>query len=100
MGYVKLKKAAGDFDILSDAGVATVKLVGGNTDTGKIEILFVGSKDIKYTIIPANWAQATATTHFVQGDVTKINEALLNAKGIAGNPVPELSQVVGEVGYA
>ena len=40
MGYVNLKKAAGDFDILSDAGVATVKLVGGNTDTGKIEIIY------------------------------------------------------------
>jgi hypothetical protein len=36
----------------------------------------------------------------VQADVTKINEALLNAKVIAGNPVPELSKVVGEVTYA
>ena len=52
------------------------------------------------TITPDGWVVGTVSTHFVQGDVTKINEALLNAKGISGNPVPALSKDAGEVSYA
>ena len=102
MGYVKLKKAAADFDILTDANVAMVKLVSGSGDAklGKIEVTYVGDITNEVTITPSDWLVGTVATHFVQGDVTKINEALLNAKGIPGNPVPALSQVVGEVNYA
>jgi hypothetical protein len=100
MGYVKLKKAAGDFDIMPDANVATVKLDTSGAKQGKIRANYISDLANEYTIIPAGWDVSDAATHFVQADVTKINEALLNAKVIAGNPVPELSKVVGEVTYA
>ena len=100
MGYIKLKKASGDFDVMPDANVATVKLDTAGAKLGKIRANYISDLANEYTIIPAGWDVADTSTHFVQADVTKINEALLNAKGIAGNPVPELSQVVGEVTYA
>ena len=99
MGHVKLKKASA-FDVMPADSVASIKLVGGSTDTGKIEILFLGSNSLKYTIIPNGWAQATATTHFVQADVDNLNEAVGLISGGSGMIDVSLSKVVGSISYA
>ena len=98
MGHIKLKKASA-FDVMPADSVVSIKLVGGSTDTGKIEILFLGSDTLKYTIIPTGWVQATAGTHFVQADVDNLNEAVGLISGGSGMIDVSLSKVVGSISY-
>jgi hypothetical protein len=91
MGYVKLKKAAGAFDILSAEGVATVKLVTSTTpDT--IDVTYLGSSSLNVTITP--------TADFVQADVQALNNAIGLIGGGSGMIDADLSKTVSEIGYA
>ena len=102
MAYVKLKKAAGDFDILSSENVAMVKLVSGSSDPkrGKIEVTYVGDIANETTIIPNGWLVGTVATHFVQADVTALDKAIGLIGGGSGMTDADLAKTVGEVSYA
>ena len=67
--------------------------------TVKLLYLFLGSDALKYTIIPVDWAQGTATTHFTQADVDNLNEAVGLISGGSGMIDVSLSKVVGSIGY-
>jgi len=99
MAYVKLKKAAGDFDILSSENVASVKLAT-STEDGLLVVNFIGDLTNNITIKPVGWVVGTDSTHFVQADVTALNEAIGLISGGSGMIDVSLSKVVDEVTYA
>ena len=99
MAYVKLKKAAGDFDILSSENVASVKLAT-STEDGLLVVNFIGDLTNNITIKPVGWIVGTVSTHFVQADVTALNEAIGLIGGGSGMIDVSLSKVVDEVTYA
>lgn len=99
MAYVKLKKAAGDFDILSSENVASVKLAT-STEDGLLVVNFIGDLTNNITIKPVGWVVGTGSTHFVQADVTALNEAIGLIGGGSGMIDVSLSKVVDEVTYA
>ena len=98
MAYVKLKKD-GDFDILSSENVASVKLAE-STEDGLLVVNFIGDLANNITIKPSGWVVGTVSTHFVQADVTALNEAIGLISGGSGMIDVSLSKVVGEVTYA
>ena len=93
MGHVKLKKASA-FDVMPADSVASIKLA-----TGKIDVLFIGSDTLKYTIEPVGYVSGTASTHFVQGDVDNLNEAVGLISGGSGMIDVSLSKVVDSIIY-
>jgi len=99
MAYVKLKKAAGDFDILSSENVGSVKLLTSGAKIGKIEVNFIGDLANEVEISPKDWVQGTASTHFVQADVTALNKAIGLIGGGSGMIDADLTKTVGEVSY-
>jgi hypothetical protein len=99
MAYVKLKKAAGDFDILSSENVASVKLAT-STEDGLLVVNFIGDLTNNITIKPVGWIVGTVSTHFVQADATALNEAIGLIGGGSGMINVSLSKVVDEVTYA
>ena len=99
MAYVKLKKAAGDFDILSSENVASVKLAT-STEDGLLVVNFIGDLTNNITIKPVGWVVGTVSTHFVQADVTALNKAIGLIGGGSGMIDVSLSKVVDEVTYA
>jgi hypothetical protein len=99
MAYVKLKKAAGDFDILSSENVASVKLAT-STEDGLLVVNFIGDIANNITIKPVDWVVGTDSTHFVQADVTALNKAIGLISGGSGMIDVSLSKVVDEVTYA
>ena len=98
MGHVKLKKASA-FDVMPADSVVSIKLDAGGSNDGKIIVLFLGSDTLKYTIVPPNWAQATAATHFIQADVDNLNEAVGLISGGSGMIDVSLSKVVHSIEY-
>jgi len=99
MGHVKLKKASA-FDVMPADSVVSIKLAPemlGND--GKIDILFLGSDTINYTITPAGWMLEDASTHFVQADVDNLNEAVGLISGGSGMIDVSLSKVVDSIFY-
>jgi len=99
MAYVKLKKAAGDFDILSSENVASVKLAT-STEDGLLVVNFIGDIANNITIKPVDWVVGTDSTHFVQADATALNKAIGLISGGSGMIDVSLSKVVDEVTYA
>ena len=87
MAYVKLKKAAGDFDILSSENVASVKLAT-STEDGLLVVNFIGDLTNNITIKPVGWVVGTVSTHFVQADVTALNKPSVPAKSAPASPPP------------
>jgi len=91
MGYVKLKKAGGDFDLLSAEGVAAVKL-DTSTTPDSIKVSYFGAAVHECVIVPA--------ADLVQADVTALNGAIGNIGGGSGMINVDLSQVVSEVTFS
>jgi len=100
MGYVKLNKAAGDFDLMPADNIGQLKLDTSGPKNGKIRANYISDVANEYTIIPTGWDVADSATHFVQADVTALNEAVGNIGGGSGMINVSLSKVVGEVTYA
>ena len=99
MGYVKMKKDAGNFDILSAEGVGSVKLKSSGTPIAiEVTYLMAGSsaadKQILATIEPVG---STAAEDFVQADVDALNIAIGTIGGGSGMVGVDLSQPVTSV---
>ncbi len=91
MGYVKLKKAGGDFDLLSAENVAAVKL-DTSTTPDSIKVSYFGAAVHECVIVPA--------ADLVQADVTALNGAIGNIGGGSGMINVDLSQTVSEVTFS
>ena len=91
MGYVKLKKAGGDFDILSAEGVAKAAL-DTSTTPDSIKVSYFGAAVHEVVITPA--------ANFVQADVTALNGAIGNIGGGSGMIDVSLSQLVTGVTFS
>ena len=101
MGYIKLKKASDDFDIMPVDNIGQIKLDTGGTKEGKIRANYIGDTANEYTIIPTGWDVTDSNTHFVQADVTALNAAVVKQAGTSSPaPLVSLSKVVGEITYA
>ncbi len=74
MGYVKLKKAGSEYDLLPAENVGSIKL--GTSADVEIIVKYIPSGTV--TIVP------TASSDFVQGDVDKITDAINKINGAAG----------------
>ena len=71
MAYVKLKKAGGDFDILSAENVVKAAL-DTSTTPDTIKVSYFGAAVHEVVITPA--------ANFVQADVTALNGAIGNSQ--------------------
>ncbi len=91
MGYVKLKKAGSDFDLLSAENVAAVKL-DTSTTPDSIKVSYFGAAVHECVIVP--------TADLVQADVTALNGAIGNIGGGSGMINVDLSQTVSEVTFS
>jgi len=91
MGYVKLKKAGSDFDILSAENVVKAAL-DTNTTPDSIKVSYFGAAVHEVVITPA--------ADFVQADVTALNGAIGNIGGGSGMIDVSLSQLVTGVTFS
>ena len=91
MGYVKLKKAGGDFDILSAENVVKAAL-DTNTTPDTIKVSYFGGAVHEVVITPV--------ANFVQADVTALNGAICNIGGGSGMIDVKLSQVVSSIAFS
>ena len=98
MRYIQLNKASGAFDALCAENVKSIKLDTGSSDTGKIKVTYVGDANA-CVIVPKDWDQSDAATHFVQADVQAINKAVINDFDFKPQrQILDLSKVVASVG--
>ena len=99
MGYVKMKKAAGNIDILSAEGVGSIKLAGSGTPE-PIIVTYVAAgasaadKQLIVTITPDG---STSAEDFIQADVDALNIAVGTIGGGSGMIGVDLSQTISSV---
>ena len=75
MGYVKVKKAAGAFDVVCAENVATVKASGTGTSL-KILVTYIGGAATSDVLTLTSTNDGSTGGGFVQADVQNLVEAI------------------------
>tara|TARA_R110002012_G_scaffold160634_1_gene322534 strand:- start:53 stop:352 length:300 start_codon:yes stop_codon:yes gene_type:complete len=99
MGYVKVKKAAGAFDIVSAEQVARIALNGTGT-SAEIDVAFISATANNDILTLRSTNHGSAGGGFVQADVQALNEAIGLIGGGAGMIDVSLSNTLASTSIA
>ncbi len=99
MGYVKVKKAAGAFDVVCAENVGTVKAVGTGTSL-KIAIAYIGGAADSDILTLTSTNDGSAGGGFVQADVQNLVEAIGKIGGGSGTVEVSMSNTLASAALA
>lgn len=99
MGYVKVKKAAGAFDVVCAENVATVKASGTGTSL-KILVTYIGGAATSDVLTLTSTNDGSTGGGFVQADVQNLVEAIGLIGGGSGMIDVSMSNTLAEAGLA
>jgi len=99
MGYVKVKKAAGAFDIVCAENAGLIK-ASGTGNALKIEITYIGASTGTDVLTLTSTNSGSAGGGFVQADVQAMNEAIGKIGGGSGMIDVSLSNTLASMALA
>ena len=99
MGQVKVKKAAGAFDVVCAENVGTVKASGTGTSL-RILVTYIGGASASDILTLTSTNDGSTGGGFVQADVQNLVEAIGKIGGGSGTIEVSMSNTLAEAGLA